>query len=131
MERAAIGVGALRDDADALPHALGTVQHVVPGHQRAPGGGRHARGEDADRRRLPGAVGAEQAEELAVAHVQVERFERDDARIGTSRRRAAGRGRPISARSRATLPAHGRGRIHLAQILGGDGLVHGLVDGAS
>ena len=45
----------------------GSVATFAPATSASPEVGAHARGEDADRRRLPRAVRTEQAEELAVA----------------------------------------------------------------
>jgi hypothetical protein len=46
--------------------------------ERRAGGGKHARGADADGGRLAGAVGAEQAVELALADTQVDAVDCDD-----------------------------------------------------
>ena len=50
----------------------------TPRDRARAGRGEHARREDADRRRLAGAVRPEQPEELAFVDVEVERVERDD-----------------------------------------------------
>ena len=94
---AAIGIRALRNDADALAHAH-RVGSRRPRRRRArvPDVGLHARRENADRRRLAGAVRTEQTEELTLAHVEVEPFERDDlAASARHRRRRRAGGPPI------------------------------------
>ena len=59
------------------------ARDVEAGHARASGGRRDRRGEHPDRRRLAGAVGAEQAEHLAGADLEVDALDGlDAARVG-------------------------------------------------
>ena len=85
---AAVRIRALRHDTDALAHQRRLRAHVGALDDRGSGRRDHARGADADRGRLPRAVGAEQAEELAGLHLQVERLERDDLAAGATGIRA-------------------------------------------
>ena len=54
--------GPLRDHARRAPHSVGVDGHVDPGHRRPPLVGRGQGGEDLDRGRLAGSVGAQQTE---------------------------------------------------------------------
>ncbi len=61
----------LRDHADRLAHAVRVAHDVEAVHARMPGARHHERREHPDQRRLARAVRAEQAEHLAVLHVEV------------------------------------------------------------
>ena len=67
----------LRDDTDAPLYGCRVVSHVQAGDQRPPARRHDDRGQHPDRRRLAGAVRAEQPEELAAAHLEVEAVHRD------------------------------------------------------
>ncbi len=55
----------LGNDADHAAHLVGIFGHVVAADDRLAGGDRNQRGHHADERAFAGAVGAEQAEDLA------------------------------------------------------------------
>jgi hypothetical protein len=57
----------LRDDADGAAHGVGLVEHIGAGDARRAARRRQQGGEHADQRRLAGAVGAEHAEDFALA----------------------------------------------------------------
>ncbi len=104
----------------------GVGPDVGAADERRPRRRANARRENADRRRLAGAVGSEQAEELALVHREIESLERDDLGAGPgARRRRHGRtAGPADPRHRsraAPLRRGGRG-IDLAQ---GSGLDRG------
>ena len=72
---AALGVTggvALADVADAAPDLAALAHHVVAGDLRGPRRRLDQRGQHPERRRLAGAVGAEEGDELAVADLEVE-----------------------------------------------------------
>ena len=56
--------------ADALLDLLRVLQHVEAGDGGLAGGGREEAGEDAHRGGFPGAVGAEEADDLALFHLE-------------------------------------------------------------
>jgi hypothetical protein len=68
----AVDGGLLAGEADLRPHGGRVGDDVVPGHQGAALGGLQERGEDPHRGRLAGAVVAEQAEDRALRHVEVD-----------------------------------------------------------
>ena len=68
----------LRDDADLALHVGGVAADVEAGDERAPAGRDDGRREHPDRRRLARAVRAEQAEELAAPHLEVEPVDGDE-----------------------------------------------------
>jgi hypothetical protein len=61
---------ALRHVPDARPHAGPLAAHVVAGHERGAGRRRLQPAQHLDERRLAGAVGTEQAHDLARAHLE-------------------------------------------------------------
>ena len=69
----------LQGDADRPAHRVAVRHHVVPGHPRAARRRPQERGEDAHHRCLPGAVGTEEAIDLAVADLEVESVDGADA----------------------------------------------------
>ena len=72
---AEVGVRALRNHTDGLPHAHRILHHIRARDNGFTRRGKNASGQDSDRGSLPGAIGAEQAEELTGADVEVERVE--------------------------------------------------------
>ena len=56
--------------SDALPDFQALLEDVVPGHPGRAFGRRHVAGEDAHGRRLPGTVGPEKPEDLALLHLE-------------------------------------------------------------
>ena len=70
--------GVLAGQADAEPHRLRVLGDVDAEHARPPAARRQDRREDPDRGRLPGAVGAEEAEHGAGLHREGHAVERDD-----------------------------------------------------
>jgi hypothetical protein len=62
----------LRDDTDDFADLVGIADDIVAGDARESGGRGDERGEHAQQRGLAGAVGAEQAEDLAVAHSEAQ-----------------------------------------------------------
>ena len=58
------------------PHRAGLAHHVVARHPGPPGRGLQQRGEHADGRGLAGPVGAEEAEDLALVHHEVDAVDR-------------------------------------------------------
>src|SRR5438309_639181 len=67
--------GAVGDDADQRAHGLGRAGDVVAGDARGPARRPQQRGEDLQQRRLAGAVGAEQRDGLAAAHLEADAVE--------------------------------------------------------
>ena len=68
----------LEDEPDAAAHGVALAHDVVAGDARAAAVGRQQRAEHRDRRRLAGAVGAEEAERLAGGDVEVDAAHRLD-----------------------------------------------------
>ena len=68
----AVEVGQLRHRRDSQLRRHRVHAHVDAVDEHAAAGGPHPRGDRADRRRLAGAVGAEQAEDLALEHLEVD-----------------------------------------------------------
>ncbi len=62
----------VRDEADGAAHRHGVLAHVVAGHLDAAGARREQRGQHAQRGRLAGAVGAEDAQEAAALEAEGE-----------------------------------------------------------
>ncbi len=62
----------LRNDADGLAHVVGLAHDVEVVDARRAGGRRHEGGQHADQGGFAGAVGTEQAENLAVAHGKIQ-----------------------------------------------------------
>ncbi len=60
----------LRHDPQRLTCGTEVVDHVVPHHRHLAGAGARQPGDDRDQRRLAGAIGPEQAEELALLNLQ-------------------------------------------------------------
>src|SRR5207244_11298524 len=77
---AAVGIRPLRHDADAPPHHRRLGDDVRAGNDGLAAGDAHARREDADRRRLAGAVRPEHPEQLAVVDGEIERVDGDYVR---------------------------------------------------
>ena len=67
----------LAREADPLPQRVGLTQHVDPGDARRSRIGREERREDADSRRLPGAVRTKQPEDDPALDLQVDSCERN------------------------------------------------------
>ena len=67
--------GVLAGEADALAHLVGLPDDVEPEDRGATGVGLEDRGEDADGGGLAGAVGAEQSEDGAGGHGEVDAVE--------------------------------------------------------
>ena len=63
----------LGNDADHAPHVVGIFGHIVAGDDGFARGDGDQRGHHADERALAGAVGAEQAEDLALGHAESSR----------------------------------------------------------
>jgi hypothetical protein len=57
------------------------LHHVDSGNAHRAAGGQAARGADADRGRLAGAVGAEQAEDFALVQLKVNAVDRHHAKL--------------------------------------------------
>ncbi len=74
--RLPVDAGVLRDVADRAAHAVRVAHDVLARDDRASGVGLRQRRERAHRRRLAGAVRAEQPEHLAVAHGERDAVER-------------------------------------------------------
>ena len=74
LDRRQLHVGSqrLRDHANRTAHVGGGVHHVKIVDPRASGSGKNQCGEHADERRLPRAVGAEQAEDFAPFDVEAQ-----------------------------------------------------------
>jgi hypothetical protein len=68
----AVHPGRLQDDADALAQRPRALLWVVSEHRHDPARARAVALEDLDGRRLPGAVGPEQAEDLAGGDLEVQ-----------------------------------------------------------
>ena len=116
-----VGVGgaALRDVADPAAHADRVGDQVAAGDRGGAGGGLEQRGQHAQRRRLAGAVGAEEADDLPGLDVEVDADDgvdlllrlrkvrasprawitRDSIAQGTDRSRASSPGRSHRCRS--------------------------------
>ena len=62
----------LRNHSNRGAHRVGVANDIVPGHDRRAAGGRHQRGQHADERALAGAVGSEQAEDLAALDLEAD-----------------------------------------------------------
>ena len=73
--------GLLGGHTDAPPHGAGVGHHVDAGHGRRALGGRRQGGQDADGGGLAGAVVAEQAEDGAGGHVEVEVAQRPEVAV--------------------------------------------------
>ena len=73
-----IRAAGLRDVADPPTHRLRVPGHVVAGDTGDPGGRQEERGEDPERGRLAGTVGAEEAEDRAGLNVQIDTCNRLD-----------------------------------------------------
>ena len=73
--------GLLQRGADRPPHRRPVVHHVVPRDTRAARGGRQQRGEHQHGRRLAGAVGPEEAVDLARLDAQVDPVDRAHAAL--------------------------------------------------
>src|SRR5262249_40373683 len=69
----------LEDDANAPPHTEGVDDDVTTVHERLAGGRTYQGGEDADGGRLAGAVGPQEAEDLALVGGQRHAPQRRDA----------------------------------------------------
>ena len=69
----------MRNDADIAPRVRGMRDHVDAGDAHLAGGGQRTRGADADSGRFAGAVGAEQAEDLALVDGEVDAIDGDYA----------------------------------------------------
>ena len=74
--RPLVDVRRLGDEVDPPADRLELARDVVAEHPRAPARRLRPAGEDADHRRLPGAVGAEQAEDLARRDLQADAVQR-------------------------------------------------------
>ena len=88
--------GLLRVEGDVLerhpdpePDLVGVIDDVVAGHDRTAGRRTEQRAQHAHRRRLAGAVGAEEAVDLATADTEVESVDRGHVGEGSGQ---AGRG---------------------------------------
>ena len=72
----------LAGEADLRAQLGRVLDHVEAGDARAPRAGREQRGQDPDRGRLPGAVGAEQPEHGPLLDLEVDPAERLDVAVG-------------------------------------------------
>ena len=79
--RGAAGGTALRHVADAPAHLLRLADHVVAGHRRGARGRPQQGREHPQRRGLAGAVRAEEADHLALGHVEVDAVDGADLRL--------------------------------------------------
>ena len=104
--------GLLERDPDLAPHGARVRGDVVPRDDGPAARGRQQRGQHPHRGRLAGAVGAEEAVDLAVGDLEVDPVHRLDARPRTRARAAASRSRPRAHDSRrGTRPlVHDAGR---------------------
>jgi len=115
-----IEAGALEDDPDPLPDRTGLGDHVESVDQGAAIGRRERRREDRQRRRLAGAVRAEQREELAGADVEGDAVDRVPIRLPIALdevldmdcRRLGERHRADATRAGEPLAAPARSRPH-------------------
>ena len=73
--------GLLKRGADRLAHVCALADDVVAGHARRARGGRQQRGEHQHGRRLAGAVGAEEAVDLAGLDLEVDAVDGADAAL--------------------------------------------------
>jgi hypothetical protein len=94
----------LRHVADAAPHAGPRAAHVVAGHHRRAGGRRLQPTQHLDERGLAGAVGAEEAQDLARAQVEADLVHR--------RERIEPAGEPLGVHARRALVEGGLTRRH-------------------
>jgi len=74
IERA-IGIGTLRDDADALPYTDAVAHDVRAGDHGRSGGGEDAGRQDPDRRRFPRPVRTDHPKKFALVDVEVDPLE--------------------------------------------------------
>ena len=124
-----IEIGPLRDHAD---QALGRdllLPHVVLADEGAAGGRADARGEDADGSGFAGAVGAEQAEDLARADFERDAVQGDHLEFLA---RALGKAGFAGGEHRPAAGGGGRGRVvDFAQVIDFDADGHGRFGSSS
>ncbi len=130
---------ALAHVADAAPHVLGLGQHVEAGDARLPRGRGEQPDQHLDRRRLPRAVGAEEAEHLAGANVERDRVHGGEAAEAARQLRAPrsrdahapiSAGVPMSAMKVSSMPARMGATSRIAEAARAQVVAHLVGDGA-